>query len=176
MGQGAMDRYAARQLAATELAPARVAMLAGCASVFIPAPQALWNAPPLTPMRWAPTLYRFFPPARACGAPKRPTSSKLRFLAAQRAKHDLTPLVIHANYLINLAAPPSSVRESSIHSFRGELERGIIIGAEYLVVHPGNYKGLTLEQGMLNVAEGYCSRLARCRRKSQNTSPPHAAA
>ena len=28
-----------------------------------------------------------------------------------------------------------------------------MIGAEYLVTHPGNYKGLTPEQGMLNVAE-----------------------
>ncbi len=34
------------------------------------------------------------------------------------------------------------------------MERGIVLGAEYLVVHPGNYKGLTQEQGMLNVAEG----------------------
>jgi deoxyribonuclease-4 len=84
---------------------------------------------------------------------KTPDTVQVQLLAAQRAKHDLTPLVIHANYLINLAAPPSPVRESSIHSFRGELERGIIIGAEYLVVHPGNYKGLSLEQGMLNVAE-----------------------
>ena len=84
---------------------------------------------------------------------KTPDKLQVQLLAAERAKHDLTPLVIHSNYLINLAAPPSAVRENSIHAFRGELERGLIIGAEYLVVHPGNYRGLTREQGMLNVAE-----------------------
>ena len=34
------------------------------------------------------------------------------------------------------------------------VERALLIGAEYLVVHPGNYKDVgSLEQGMLNVAE-----------------------
>ena len=60
---------------------------------------------------------------------------------------------IHDSYLINLAAPPSIIREKSIDGFRGELERALLIGAEYLVAHPGNYKGLTIEQGILNVAE-----------------------
>ncbi len=84
---------------------------------------------------------------------KTPDKLQVQLLAAQRAEHDLIPLVIHSSYLINLAAPPSTVRENSLHAFRGEIERGLIIGAEYLVVHPGNYKGLALEQGMLNVAE-----------------------
>ena len=85
---------------------------------------------------------------------KPPDKQQVQLLMAGRAKHDIAPLVIHSSYLINLAAPPSDVRENSIHAFRGEMERGILIGADYLVVHPGNYKGLTLEQGMLNVAEG----------------------
>jgi deoxyribonuclease-4 len=84
---------------------------------------------------------------------KAPDKVQVQLLAAQRAKHDLTPLVIHCNYLINLAAPPSDTRQNSIHAFRAELERALVIGAEYLVVHPGNYKGQTPEQGMLNVAE-----------------------
>ncbi len=84
---------------------------------------------------------------------KLPDKEQVQILAAQRAKHDIAPLVIHSSYLINLAAPPSDVRENSIYAFRGEMERAIVIGADYLVVHPGNYKGLTPEQGMLNVAE-----------------------
>ena len=61
--------------------------------------------------------------------------------------------MIHSNYLINLAAAAGDVRQNSIQAFRGELERGLMIGAEYLVVHPGNYKDQTREQGLLNVAE-----------------------
>ncbi len=84
---------------------------------------------------------------------KLPDTLQVQLLKNARAKHDLTPLVIHCNYLINLAAPASNVRENSIHAFRGELERALIIGADYLVVHPGNHKDVGLEQGLLNVAE-----------------------
>lgn len=82
-----------------------------------------------------------------------PDPEQIARLNRLRDQHDLTPLAVHDSYLINLAAPPSIVREKSIDGFRGELERAILIGAEYLVTHPGNYKGMTVEQGMLNVAE-----------------------
>ncbi len=84
---------------------------------------------------------------------KRPDAEQIRLLNREREQSDLMPLVIHDSYLINLASPPSEIREKSIDGFRGELERATLIGAEYLVTHPGNYKGLTVEQGMLNVAE-----------------------
>jgi deoxyribonuclease IV len=85
---------------------------------------------------------------------KPPDREQIKRLCELREKHDLTPLVIHDSYLINLAAGPSITREKSINGFSGELERALLIGAEYLVAHPGNYKGLTVERGMLNVAEG----------------------
>jgi deoxyribonuclease-4 len=84
---------------------------------------------------------------------RRPDPEHIRLLNQEREKGDLTPLVIHDSYLINLAAPASEIREKSIEGFRGEIERALLIGAEYLVAHPGNYKGLTLEQGLLNVGE-----------------------
>jgi len=84
---------------------------------------------------------------------KTPDAEQVKALRQLREKHDLRPLAVHDSYLINLAAPPSVIREKSIEAFRGELERALVIGAEYLVTHPGNYKGLTVEQGMLYVAE-----------------------
>jgi len=84
---------------------------------------------------------------------KPPDAAQVKLFESQRQQHDLWPLVIHDSYLINLAAPPSETRERSIDAFQGEIERALVIGAEYLVAHPGNYKGLTPEQGMLNVAE-----------------------
>ena len=84
---------------------------------------------------------------------KAPDPEQINRLKAVRAKHGLWPMVIHDSYLINLAAPPGEIREKSIDAFRGEIERALAIGAEYLVAHPGNYKGLTLEQGLLNVAQ-----------------------
>jgi deoxyribonuclease-4 len=83
---------------------------------------------------------------------KPPDPAQVKLMALAREKHDLRPLVIHANYLINLASAEPVIREKSVDALQGEIERALIIGAEYLVVHPGNYKGLTPEQGMLNVA------------------------
>jgi deoxyribonuclease-4 len=84
---------------------------------------------------------------------KAPDPEKIVLLNRHREQHDLYPLAIHDSYLINLAAPPSVIREKSIDGFRGELERALLIGADYLVAHPGNYKGLTVEEGILNVSE-----------------------
>src|SRR5579863_1072138 len=78
----------------------------------------------------------------------------IKLFQRARERHDLTPLVIHDNYLINLASVHEKTRALSIQAFRGELERAIAIGAEYLVAHPGNYKGQTVEQGILHVLEG----------------------
>ena len=84
---------------------------------------------------------------------KPPDVQQVRLLRAEREAHDLAPLVIHDNYLINLASRDTEIRTKSIDALAGEIERAIMIGAEYLVAHPGNYKGLSLEQGLLNVAE-----------------------
>src|SRR5450631_2209040 len=78
-----------------------------------------------------------------------PSAASIALLNRAREKYDLTPLVIHDNYLINLASADPGVRMLSIAAFRGELERAIAIGAEYLVAHPGNYKGQTVEEGIL---------------------------
>ncbi len=83
-----------------------------------------------------------------------PSTPSIALFEKARQRHDLTPLVIHDNYLINLASAHEKTRALSIQAFRGELERAIAIGAEYLVAHPGNYKGQTVEQGILNFLEG----------------------
>lgn len=89
-----------------------------------------------------------------------PSAAAIAMLQRARDKHDLTPLVIHDNYLINLAAADDAVRAKSIEAFRGELERAIDIGAEYLVAHPGNYKGQSIEQGIFRFLEGVAQAVA----------------
>jgi deoxyribonuclease IV len=76
-------------------------------------------------------------------------------MAELRAQHDLTPLVIHANYLINLCSSDAANRPKSIQAFRGELQRAVTIGAEYLVVHPGSAKDHAHRDGAIEAfAEG----------------------
>lgn len=77
-------------------------------------------------------------------------SERMRTL---RAKYDVGPLVIHASYLINVCSQTVSVRKNSIISFHQEVERALDLGAEYLVLHPGSWNGLTRDEGLMLAAE-----------------------
>ena len=69
-----------------------------------------------------------------------------------REKYDLKPLVIHTNYLINLASTTEAFLTKSIAAFRGEIERALALCAEYLVLHPGSFRGADREKGLLQTA------------------------
>lgn len=69
-----------------------------------------------------------------------------------REKYDLKPLVIHASYLVNLAGATPEFHAKSVQAFRGELERALALCAEYLVVHPGSFRGSSREEGLAKVA------------------------
>jgi len=72
---------------------------------------------------------------------------------ARRAELGLGPLVIHANYLINLAGAQPMLRTRSIQAFHDELVRGVALGADFLVVHPGSRGEATPEQAVTTVIE-----------------------
>ena len=69
-----------------------------------------------------------------------------------RKKYDLNPLVIHTNYLVNLASATPLFLKKSIEAFRGEVERALALEAEYLVLHPGSFRGADREAGLLQTA------------------------
>ncbi len=65
----------------------------------------------------------------------------------------LAPLVIHCNYLINLCSNDKELLEKSRASFREELERALMLGVDYLVVHPGSARGACEADGIGQCAE-----------------------
>jgi len=70
-----------------------------------------------------------------------------------RVKLDVSPIVIHTSYLVNVCSQTDEIREKSIAAFRGEIERALAFGADYLVLHPGSWNGLTREQGLKLAAD-----------------------
>jgi deoxyribonuclease IV len=76
-----------------------------------------------------------------------------RAFRARRAELGLGPLVIHANYLINLASPQPMLRVRSIQAFHDEIVRGLSLGADFLVVHPGTRGEATCAQAVATVIE-----------------------
>src|SRR5207237_1541229 len=66
---------------------------------------------------------------------------------AKRAALGFGPVVIHANYLINLATSDPAMRVRSMQAYHDEIVRGMALRADYLVVHPGSCCGKTPGHG-----------------------------
>lgn len=65
-----------------------------------------------------------------------------------RRKTKISPVLIHCNYLVNLAAADEMMLQKSRESFREEVERALLLGADYLVVHPGSARGACEADGI----------------------------
>jgi len=65
-----------------------------------------------------------------------------------RKQTKLSPVLIHCNYLVNLAAADDLMLEKSRASFREEVERALLLGVDYLVVHPGSARGACEADGI----------------------------
>jgi deoxyribonuclease-4 len=74
-----------------------------------------------------------------------------------RDKYEIAPLIIHSSYLVNLASSTPEFHRKSVEAFRGELQRGIALCADGLVLHPGSFRGRSREEGLalaaLSIAE-----------------------
>jgi deoxyribonuclease-4 len=98
------------------------------------------------------TFQIFSASPRMWRAPKVDPKQAERMRALRKAL-DVGPLVIHTNYLVNVCSQSDDVRQKSIVAFRGEIERALAFGAEYLVLHPGSWKGLTRDEGLKLAAD-----------------------
>jgi deoxyribonuclease IV len=65
----------------------------------------------------------------------------------------ISPVLIHCNYLVNLAAADALMLEKSRQSFREEVERALLLGVDYLVVHPGSARGSHEAEGIAKCAQ-----------------------
>jgi deoxyribonuclease-4 len=73
-----------------------------------------------------------------------------------------TSFVIHAPYYINTASTEQRILASSIRILQEELQRGSVLGASYVMYHPGSHKGRTREEGLttardslMKILDGY---------------------
>lgn len=65
---------------------------------------------------------------------------------------DFGPLVAHAPYTLNLASSKPEAREFSMRVLREDLERMDVVGASYIVLHPGSHVGDGLKTGILRIS------------------------
>ena len=79
------------------------------------------------------------------------------------AEADVTPISVHAAYLVNLAADDPLVAERSCAVLARELEVGAAYGAAFVNVHIGSHRGAGVERGTRRVAENAARALAAAR-------------
>jgi deoxyribonuclease IV len=72
----------------------------------------------------------------------------------RRKELGLGPLVIHDNYLINLASPDPVLRTRSLQALHQEIIRAVALGADYLVVHPGSGRDASKPAAIAAIAQG----------------------
>lgn len=65
-----------------------------------------------------------------------------------RERYDIGPMVVHTSYLVNLCSKTMAFLAKSIVAFRAEVQRALDLNAEYLVLHPGSFRGGTFEEGI----------------------------
>lgn len=75
------------------------------------------------------------------------------FQAAMK-EYEIKSFVIHAPYYINLASLNNRIRHGSIKVIRDELERGSLLGAAYVMFHPGSHSEQTREEGIEKAKNG----------------------
>jgi deoxyribonuclease-4 len=65
------------------------------------------------------------------------SSEDIALFREMRERYDISPVYIHTSYLINLASANRGLRERSVRMLMAELDRADMIGADYVVLHPG---------------------------------------
>ena len=87
------------------------------------------------------------------------TTEILAGFAEQMTKQNYSQFVVHAPYIINFGSDSPKTFQSSIQIIRSELERSSLLGANYLMFHPGSIKG-DLNAGLDQVRKGLAEVLA----------------
>ena len=78
--------------------------------------------------------------------------------------HGISPLAIHAPYLVNLAGPEADLHERSVAVLANELRVAADYGARFVNVHVGSHRGSGVDAGIDRLADGI-------RRPSRHSRP-----
>lgn len=115
--------------------------------------KGLWNAPANAAALGCETFQIFSRSPH--GGPVSPiTKDTVEKFRSAMDEHGYDEFVIHAPYIINFGSANPRVYHGSISIVRQELERGSLIGAQYVMFHPGSIAN-NPENGLKQVKEGF---------------------
>ena len=94
--------------------------------------------------------------------PPAPNPDAYAAFREQRAEAGIGPVLCHALYLCNLAAPDDTVYEKSVATLSATVDIACAIEAEGVVFHVGSHLGAGLEAGIERVEAAMRTVLERC--------------
>lgn len=68
------------------------------------------------------------------------------------AETGIGPVVIHTPYLLNLGSPKDETYQASVQALIEDIRRADVLGAQSLVIHPGNHLGSGIEAAIARIA------------------------
>ncbi|MGH9199098.1 MAG: deoxyribonuclease IV [Acidimicrobiia bacterium] len=83
------------------------------------------------------------------------TVEDLRLFKAGRRKTGTLPVLIHTQYLINLASTNSEFHRKSLAAMAVELARAEQLGVHAVVLHPGAHMGAGVKKGLDGIARSF---------------------
>jgi deoxyribonuclease-4 len=113
----------------------------------------LWNAPENAANLKCET-FQIFSRSPHGGPVKDIDKETIKKFNAAMKQYGFTVFVIHAPYFLNLGSSNPRIYHGTLSVLRQELERGSLLGANYLMFHPGSLKDLGKEKGMQQAKEG----------------------
>lgn len=81
------------------------------------------------------------------------TVSEVDYFKEITTLHNINPVVVHESYICNPAAAEPGLYELAHSIIVEDLQRCTLIGAQYLVLHPGSYTSSSSPQGIERVAQ-----------------------
>lgn len=99
-------------------------------------------------------IFQFFSRSPQGGPAPKITPEMLDQFAENAKAHDLKEWVVHTPYYINFGSELEKTRQASTRIVREELERASLLGATYVMFHPGSAGKGERGQAMTWTAEG----------------------
>ena len=84
---------------------------------------------------------------------KLPDEKQINLFKEEIKKSGITPIFIHAPYLVNIATPDDVIRDKSIDNLIGQMKIAELIEAEGVVFHIGTRKDLEIKDALKKCSE-----------------------
>lgn len=81
------------------------------------------------------------------------TSEEIDYFRKVTSEHDIKPITVHIPYIANPASNKEDLYGFAQETIDNDLNRCDLIGADFLVLHPGSYTTSTLDEGLKRISD-----------------------